>query len=71
MGERSYPITIGSGLGNFLLGERSAFGEQERKVVAVIDEGLINATLSFVLSLGLEYLFFQPPLGNQPSQSIV
>ena len=64
LGERTYPITIGSGLGNFLLGERSAFWEQERKVVAVIDEGLINANPEFCSEFRAGIPCFSTPSGE-------
>jgi len=47
LGERTYPIIIGSGLSNSLLEERAKFLKQGRKVVAVFDEGLEQANPEF------------------------
>ena len=47
LGERTYPITIGSGLADLLMEERSRILKQGRKVVAVFDEGLVEANPDF------------------------
>ena len=64
LGERTYPITIGSGLGNLLLEERSRFLSQGRKVVAVFDEGLVEANPDFCHEFRTGTPCFSTPSGE-------
>ena len=64
LGERTYPITIGSGLGDLLLEERSRFLSQGRKVVAVFDEGLVEANPDFCHEFRAGTPCFSTPSGE-------
>ena len=64
LGERTYPITIGSGLGDLLLEERSRFLSQGRKVVAVFDEGLVEANPDFCHEFRTGTPCFSTPSGE-------
>ena len=48
LGDRSYSILIGSGLSAELTDLKEQFLEERRKVVAVVDEGLVQAKHSFL-----------------------
>jgi len=64
LGERTYPITIGSGLADLLLEERGRFLKQGRKVVAVFDEGLVEANPDFCTEFRAGIPCFSAPSGE-------
>jgi 3-dehydroquinate synthase len=64
LGERTYPIRIGSGSANTLLEESDRYLSQGRKVVAVFDEGLVEANPDFCSKLRAEVPCFSTPSGE-------
>ena len=48
LGERSYPISVGSGFSGMLTELKERFHHEGRKIAALVDEGLAIASPTFL-----------------------
>ena len=64
LGDRSYPIRIGRGLETTIISEVDSLCKEGKKVVALIDQGLVEGNPEFCSKLLLSLPTFEVPRGE-------